>query len=93
MRHRKPVWICGVSNTQGKSACSAKAVPESVLDELEDKYAVKKFVLCDGNKIELVLESGETITETWFDRSRSESWTAEKRKEQSERMKKIWSEK
>ena len=73
MRHGKPVWICDVSNTQGKSACSAKAVPEIVLDDLEEKYAVKKFTLCDGNNIEIVLETDETVTETWFDMSRSES--------------------
>ena len=93
MRHGKPIWICGVSSTQGKSVCAAKAVPESVLDELKERYAVKKFVLCDGNKIEIALENGETVIETWLDRSRSESWTAEKRKEQGERMKKMWNEK
>ena len=77
MRHGKPVWLCNTSSTQGKNACAAKAVPESVLDGIEGRYPVQKFVLCDENEIKIVLESGESFTEEWKDRSRSESWTEE----------------
>ena len=77
MRHGKPVWLCNTSSTQGKSACAAKAVPESVLDGIEGRCTVRKFVLCDENEIRIVLESGESFTEKWKDRSRSESWTEE----------------
>lgn len=90
IRNGKPIWICGTSNSQGKAICAAKAVPESVLDEIERSQAVKKYVLCDNNEITVVLENGDSVTETWEYKSRSESWTDEKRKAQGERMKKIW---
>ena len=77
MRHGKPVWLCNTSSTQGKSACAAKAVPESVLDGIERRYTVQKFVLCDENEIRVVLENDESFTEKWENRSRSESWTEE----------------
>lgn len=93
MRNGKPIWICNTFNTRGKGACAAKGVPEDVLNGIENRYEVKEYTLCDGNEITVLLESGDIITETWKDRSRSESWTPEKRKAQRERMEKIWSEK
>lgn len=90
IRHGKPIWICGISSSQGKAACAAKAVPESVLDEIECSRTVKKYVLCDSNEITVVLENGDSVTETWEYKLRSESWTDEKRKAQGERMKEIW---
>ncbi len=79
MRNGKHVWLCNTSSTQGKVVCAAKAVPESVLDSIEEKYKVQKLILCDENEIEVILENGESFTEKWEYRSRSESWTAEMR--------------
>ena len=87
IRHGKPVWICNTASTQGKSACAAKAVPESVLDSIGARYAVGKFVLCDGNEVEAVLENGESFIENWEYKSRSESWTDEMRRKAGEQTK------
>lgn len=87
MRHGKPVWLCNTSSTQGKSACAAKAVPESVLDDIEKRYTVHNFVLCDENEIRVVLENGESVTEKWQFRPRSESWTEEMRQKAGEQTK------
>ena len=87
MRHGKPVWLCNTSSTQGKNMCAAKAVPESILDSIEERYAVQKYILCDDNEITIVPESGERFVEKWKDRSRSESWTDEMRRKAGERTK------
>ena len=87
MRHGKPVWLCNTSSTQGQSACAARAVPESVLDDIAGRYAVRNYVLCDENEIRIVLENGESVTEKWQYRPRSESWTEEMRQKAGEQTK------
>ena len=77
MRHGKPVWLCNTFSTQGKNTCAAKAEPESVLDSIEERHDIRKYVLCDENEIKIFLENGESFTEKWKDCSRAESWTDE----------------
>lgn len=91
MRHGNPIWICNTYNSQGKSACAAKAVPEKILLDLDSKYIAEKFILCDDNEIIVSLKDGSEVLEKWHDKSRSESWTYEMKEIQSERMKKSWS--
>ena len=79
IRNGKPVWLCNTASTQGKSVCAAKAVPESILDGIEEKHKVQKYILCDENEIKVILENGESFAEKWQFKSRSESWTAEMR--------------
>ena len=88
VRHGKPIWICNTYNNQGKEACAAKAAPESILLELNSNFETESFTLCDNNKIVVKLKNGEDFVKVWTDRSRSESWTEEKKIAQSERMKK-----
>ena len=84
IRNGKPVWLCNTASTQGKSVCAAKAVPESILDGIEEKHKVQKYILCDENEIEVILENGESFTEKWEYRPRSESWTDEMRQKARE---------
>ena len=90
IRHGTPIWICNTYNSQGKGACAAKAVPESVLLNLDSRYNVKCFILCNDNKVIVKSDDDSEIIETWADNSRTDSWTAEKKKLQSERMKESW---
>ena len=90
IRHGTPIWICNTYNSQGKEACAAKAVPESVLLNLDSRYNAKCFILCNDNKVIVKSHDDSEIIETWADNSRTDSWTAEKKKLQSERMKESW---
>ena len=78
---------------KGKGACDAKAVPEEVLLSFASERAIEKITIYDNNELKILLKNGNVITEKWLDKSRSESWTAEMKLTQSERMKEIWNSK
>ncbi len=92
------VWICSTYNTQGKSACPSKQIPEDILFEKIDSLGIrveqiKSITTEPYNTLIIKLKNGETFETTWCDRSRRESWT-EEMKEQArtkalERMKKV----
>lgn len=78
------VWICATFNTRGKKYCASKQIPESTLDDLvaevvSDPADIQKIIADDGNTIYFHLADGSVVTRIWADRSRAESWTAEKR--------------
>ncbi len=76
------MWICQADNRLGKAACPSKMVPESVLDDLADKFppdTVESITAENGNRLAVLLKNGQRIIKTWTDRSRSASWTAEMR--------------
>ena len=78
------VWICSTFNTRGKKYCASKQIPESTLDALVAEVAkhpsdIQKIIADDGNTVHFHLADGSIVTRTWADRSRAESWTAEKR--------------
>lgn len=89
----RPVWICRTFNTLGKAACStSKQIPEATLftvtaevlgldnfDEEVFENEIKKIIVGEKNSLEYVFNNGKTVKTTWPDRSRSESWTEEKR--------------
>ena len=85
------VWICSTYNTIGKEHCASKQIPEDVLisitketlgsiDALNDKITVIRAE--NDNTLIFCYADGETSVKRWTYRSRSESWTAE-RKEQA----------
>ena len=78
---------------KGKGVCDAKAVPEEVLLNFASEHAIEKIIIYDNNEIRILLKNGNVITEKWLYKSRSESWTAEMKLTQSERMKEIWNSK
>lgn len=78
-----PVWICSTYNTQGKKYCPSKAIPEPTLvaitAEIGDFGKITAITADKDNTLIFSLENGETIVKRWKDRSRSESWTPERR--------------
>lgn len=77
-------WICSTFNTRGKKYCASKQIPESTLDSLVAEVAkkpsdIKKITAADGNTLHFHFADGSVVTRIWTDRSRVESWTAEKR--------------
>ena len=78
------VWVCATFNTRGKRFCAAKQIPETILDAFAAEFTTKhrsieKIVADDGNTLHFHLSDGTVETRVWADRSRSESWTADKR--------------
>lgn len=77
-------WICSTFNNRGKKYCASKQVPEIVLEsliaEITDNLSdIRKIEVDDGNVLRFHMTDGNVLTRTWKDRSRSESWTQEKR--------------
>ena len=89
------VWICSTYNTKGKKYCpTAKQITEEKLyaaccdalelsefDEEIFKSEIEQIIVPAPNKLEFIFHSGTTKTVEWQDRSRSESWTEEKRRQ------------
>jgi len=87
------VWICNTFNSRGKAACptsrqipeeTLKAVSASILgleefDEHIFNATVGHIEVGSDNALRFVLRSGQAIETTWEERSRADSWTAEKR--------------
>lgn len=81
-----PKWICSTFNSQGKTFCQSKQIPEDILiaateevigslDAIDSKITVVRVE--NGNTLVFCLTNGEQIVKRWQDRSRRESWTPE----------------
>lgn len=93
------VWCCSTFNSRGKKHCpTSKVIPEETLKAAaaevlgltsfdEDAFAenIDRIGACQDNLLRFVFFSGNTAEYTWKDRSRSESWTSEMRKEAGQR--------
>jgi DNA invertase Pin-like site-specific DNA recombinase len=79
-----PVWICSTYNTYGREKCPSKAIPEETLigttAEVADIAEITAITAEKDNTLVFTLTSGETPLKRWVDRSRSESWTVEMRR-------------
>ena len=87
------IWICSTYNSKGKEFCpTSKAIPEDTLIAVTAKVlgidsfdgalfrdCVDRIEIWTENQLTYVLTDGRTETTVWADRSRSESWTEEKR--------------
>ena len=90
---RGPVWICATYNSKGKAFCpTSKAIPEETLmavtarvlgtDSFDGdlfRERVERIEVGTENRLTYVLTDGTTVATIWQDRSRRESWTADKR--------------
>ena len=87
-----PVWICSTFNTKGKAACPSKQIPENTLTAVTaEVLGMEQFTtellrrmvdhieVQNGNSLIYHMADDSTVTRIWKDRSRSESWTAERR--------------
>ena len=88
-----PVWICATFNYRGKAFCASKQIPEQTLMELiaaalgESRTAddVDHIEMHPGNRVLFVFRDGNAEEHFWKDRSRRDSWDAEKRKRAAEK--------
>ena len=94
-------WICATYNTKGKKYCASKQIPEETLKTVTgemlgcDSFDEDKFTKCidfittlPNNTLEFTFWDGHIEKITWKDRSRSESWTEEKRQAAAKKKKK-----
>ena len=88
-----PVWICATFNYRGKAFCASKQIPEQTLTELiattlgETRTVddVERIEMHPGNRVLFVFRDGRAEEHFWKDRSRRESWDAERRKMAAEK--------
>ena len=88
-----PVWICATFNYRGKAFCASKQIPEQTLMDLiaaalgESCTAddVDHIEMHPGNRVLFVFRDGCAEEHFWKDRSRRDSWDAEKRKRAAEK--------
>ena len=87
-----PVWICHTFNSKGKDACASKQIPENTLMAVTAEVTgiqnftseilrrrIDHITVKDGNCLVYTFADGTETVRTWKDRSRSESWTPERR--------------
>jgi hypothetical protein len=88
------VWICETFNRIGKAACASKQIPENTLMALTanvlglsqfDWSVFKEHIMAmrisEANKVVYTFFDGHEVDAIWQDRSRSESWTEEKKQQ------------
>lgn len=89
-------WMCQTFNREGKSHCASKAVPASEMDRLvyevvgDDIPKIKEIIVYPNNTLLFNLNDGSSVTKTWNDISRSNSWTDEMKEEARKRSLKQW---
>jgi len=87
-----PIWVCITYETKGKAQCASKAIPELTLheatavvlgaDSVTDamvKDMVDSILVRSQNRLVFRMKDGREIEHKWKDRSRSQSWTPEKK--------------
>ncbi len=95
----KYVWICSTFNDKGKSACDSRQIPENTLMELTaevlelpkfDKgvfeQKIERILVTGSSELAFVFMNGQTVTKTWQNKSRKDSWTDAMRNAAAERM-------
>ena len=88
-----PVWLCSTFNYLGKAYCASKQIPEDILKELitstlatvHTEGSVHHIEMHPGNRVLFVFQDGHTEEHFWKDRSRRDSWDAEKRQKAAEK--------
>lgn len=78
-------WICSTYNTYGKEFCDAKQIPENILESIVGDRDFRQICALDEHTLKVIWADGTESVHNWENRSRSESWTEEMRKEARER--------
>ena len=81
----KVVWICPTFNRLGKAYCASQQIPDAILRDLVSGIAFDHIRVPYANTVTIITKSGEEITRTWENPSRSESWTPEMREKARQR--------
>lgn len=90
--YKKPVWICATFNTKGKACCASKQIPEDILeaataqamglpvfDAAAFAAAVNAIRVPENGTLVYEFRDGRTVTKTWKNASRRDSWNDENR--------------
>lgn len=85
-------WNCSTYLKYGKDSCRAKQIPESILcstasevleiDEFDESIftqKIKEIQVPAANQLVFVFYDGMAVKKEWTNKSRSESWSEEKR--------------
>jgi hypothetical protein len=64
---------------EGKAACPAKQIPESVLIEQTDGLEFEQILVTGENTFAITLSDGKILSREWQFTSRRESWIDEMR--------------
>mgnify|MGYP003290936376 CR=1 FL=1 len=97
------IWQCNSFSMKGKSACpDSKSIPNETLEKVSCEVlgmeefdatlfreAVDYISPEKGNVLIFHMADGREIQKVWKDRSRSESWSEEKRKQFGEKLKEL----
>ena len=96
----KHKWQCCTYRRDGVKGCNSKQIPEETLqkvsatllglssfDESTFTAKVEHIKAFNGNRLLFQMRDGTVFEEHWQDRSRSESWTTEMRKEAGKKTK------
>ena len=81
-------WVCGTYSAYGKEFCSAKQIPENVLNSIVGERAFRQIRTLDDHELSVVWADGTESVHRWEEPSRSESWTDEMREKARERAEK-----
>ena len=96
--NKKIYWMCQTYAEEGRNVCSTKQIPEEILmskicevlginDFNEDlfKEKIKHIIVPESGLLTFVFHDGNEVTLKWQNKSRSESWSEEKRQAARER--------
>ncbi len=88
----KHVWLCRTNNEKGIKSCHSKQVPEEILFEVTNKILgtttfdekifkkeIEKIIVKNDNILTYVFKDGTSKDIKWENKSRSLSWTPEKK--------------
>jgi DNA invertase Pin-like site-specific DNA recombinase len=97
--HGRKYWNCAAYLREGTKGCRSKQIPEDTLilvaaevlgldafDESVFAKRVEEIRVPGDNRLVFVFRDGHTVERTWQDRSRSESWTEDMRREAGKRQ-------
>lgn len=100
------IWTCGTRLTGGSKACPGKTINEIALKRVSAKVLgldefdsdafdeqIEKVIVIGDDLLEFYFNDGKIVSEKWEYNARKEYWTAEKKKERAENLRKIWREK
>lgn len=95
------IWLCRTKSEQGVKCCSSKNIPEITLkkvcaevlslsefDENIFSERVSEVIVIGNDMLEFHFKNGAVVKQHWKSTARTDCWTAERRKEWSERHKK-----
>lgn len=94
----KVYWNCKAFQEKGRAGCTAKQIPEGILESVTAevlgldsfdgevfKDRIDRIEVPGANRLTFIFKDGHMEERVWKDRSRSESWTPEMKEEARQR--------